>query len=592
MLATSLRILRLLVPRAHRACGIFLSSASGAVTVIFAVLGGIMIACMCMAVSIIDYVMTQARVQAALDAATLSSGANLAHYDCANSSDLAKWQQDARSYYDANMATLSSNRLMPVSSFTVNCTGTASTGKTIQLSVQSQLPLLMPVVLASSSGASGSSNMPTSLDVAARNTALYLPEGTLELVMVIDNADATGGAVNNASKMASLKDAAYTLINTIFLSPAIDARVGIVPFAATVNVKGALDPNGRWLSPVFQYNSKNVGMQTTNKQEGWGGCVVEPRDASDYLYPKAYSPKDTVKFTPYYYNVPKDGLRIKTYLLPPLCGKLVLFDTLTTSVPVTLQGGYVNQCGVGEAQGNGIAVTYDQLFGSTANAMTVGQNDGCIASPVTFLTTDKSVLSAAIDRMSLDGSSIIPVGLLWGWRMLSSAWAEVNTPNSGWISSDSSLPLPEQTAGLQRVMILLTDGENRAGQKYSIPNSLYFNGLSGVGTKSIAAPTIFRTNGVSLVDGTMDFSQVLPLPADGRGYSNDVNTFQLGVCSAIKESGVTIYSITFGNVSTAARDTMQGCATPGNYYEAPDGATLNRIFQQIVGNVGTLRLTQ
>jgi hypothetical protein len=142
------------------------------------------------------------------------------------------------------------------------------------------------------------------------------------------------------------------------------------------------------------------------------------------------------------------------------------------------------------------------------------------------------------------------------------------------------------------VLIVLTDGENQVGGQYSIPNDLYFNGLSGVGTNSISAPTITRPDGTSLQGGTMDYSEVKPLPANGIGYSNDVNAFQIGVCNAIKRSGVTIYAITFGSVSATAAATMQSCSTSGDYYHAPDGPTLTAIFDQIAGNLGVLRLTQ
>lgn len=75
----------------------------------------------------------------------------------------------------------------------------------------------------------------------------------------------------------------------------------------------------------------------------------------------------------------------------------------------------------------------------------------------------------------------------------------------------------------------------------------------------------------------------------------DLNAFQLAVCSAMKQDGIVIYSITFGDYGDdpgKAQATMQSCASPGNYYHAPSNATLNQIFQQIAGNLGVLRLTQ
>jgi len=67
------------------------------------------------------------------------------------------------------------------------------------------------------------------------------------------------------------------------------------------------------------------------------------------------------------------------------------------------------------------------------------------------------------------------------------------------------------------VMIVLTDGENSIGSSGDLQNNLFFNGLSGVGTKSLAAPTVFRPNGSSLTNATMD-------------SVDDINSFQTSAC--------------------------------------------------------------
>jgi hypothetical protein len=106
-----------------------------------------------------------------------------------------------------------------------------------------------------------------------------------------------------------------------------------------------------------------------------------------------------------------------------------------------------------------------------------------------------------------------------------------------------------------------------------------FNGLSGVGRADLTSSTVF------------------PKGPGSMGSVDDINTYQLAVCSAMKQDGIIIYSITFGTYGTdtasvSAQTTMQNCASPGNYYHAPSNTTLNQIFQQIAGNLGVLRLTQ
>jgi hypothetical protein len=179
--------------------------------------------------------------------------------------------------------------------------------------------------------------------------------------------------------------------------------------------------------------------------------------------------------------------------------------------------------------------------------------------------------------MVASGSTLIPTGILWGWRMLSSDWSNSKANGNGWISSDNTLPRPETTQGLQRVAIILTDGENDPGGTTGVMPPPYFNQLSGVGNASLKSSALGLNGSMASPD--------------------DINTFQLGVCSAMKQSGITIYAITFGTYGTdstsiSAQQTMQNCASSGNYYHAPDNATLNQIFQQIAGNLGVLRLTQ
>jgi Flp pilus assembly protein TadG len=579
----------------------------GSVTVVFAVLGSMMIASLCVALDAIDAGMTHSRMQSALDVATLSAGADLSHYTSNTGANLTQWQADARAYYDANMPSGYLGLTMPASGFSAKVSGAPATGQIVALSATGNLPLIAPVFLGSASGGGSTSGSPAINDdpaITAGNEALFLPKSTLELAMVLDNtgsmADPASGK-SGPSKMAGLQAAATNLVQALASQSGATSYVGLVPFASTVNVRGALLPGGSWMNPSFAYNPTNVGMTATGTSPGWSGCAVEPRDTSGSLSPSAYSPSDTLKFTPYYYNVPVAGLQVRSYS-KGLCGTSVTSSTVA-SVPFTpINGGEQDLCGgyLSNVPGTGLGAFYDQPS-SGRNGTTVDQNNGCILHPVTFLTTNQTTLDDAIADMSPSGSTIIPTGLLWGWRMLSSSWSnKIAGSGNGWISSDPSLPKPETTQGLQRVMIVLTDGENQIGAAGSFPNDLYFNGLSGVGTRSLAAPTVVRTDGTNLSNGLMDSSELHggspadPTSGNNAGYPDDVNTFQNAVCTAIKQSGVTIYAVTFGSdaSNSVAQQAMLNCASPGDYYHAPDNTTLNAIFQQIAGHLGVLRLIQ
>jgi Flp pilus assembly protein TadG len=569
----------------------------GAVAVIFAICGSMMIASMCIALDTIDGGMTQSRMQSALDVATLSAGVDLQHGTLLS---VTQWQKDARAYYNANMPTGYMSLTMPDSGFSATLSGSPATGETIQLSAAGTLNLIAPVVVPGTSGSgsgSGGQTLPTTTPMAANNTALYLPQSTLELAMVLDNtgsmADPASSDASQGSKIEGLRTAANGLVANILSQSSNNSYIGLVPFTTMVNVGTSLLSTGSWITPAANdpnsYNSAGISMafQPTGTGSGWAGCPVEPRVGSaKYLYPQAYAPASSPGFTPFYYNVPKAGFKITNYSTAGASNCQAASVNTVMNVPLTYQtNGSPTYCGNISS-----ATVYNSwgqplTTGNNAAATTTWDQNGnssarpCSIQPMLFLTQDQTALTAAINKMTANGSTIIPTGLLWGWRMVSSAWSPQVSGSNGWVSSDPNLPRPEATTpGLQRVVIVLTDGENDPGSAGGIMPSPSFNGLSGVGNSALTAPTVGLPNG-----STTSVS--------------DINTFQLAVCTAMKADGVTIYSITFGTYGTdttsvQAQQMMQNCASPGNYYHAPTNAALMSIFEQIAGNLGVLRLTQ
>jgi Flp pilus assembly protein TadG len=594
------------VPERPRTASALLKGDEGAVTVMFALCATLMVGSMCAAIDTIHYEITQTRVQMALDVASLSAGVDLTH----SGLSVSQWQADARAYYNANMPSGYMEFSMPDAQFSATLSGTPSTGQTIKLSATGSAPLLAPIIFGTASAGSGSGSGSGSsgdiVTIAASNTVLRQPNSLLELALILDNtgsmADYASTDTTQGTKIDGLRTAAANLVSDVLGVANNQSYVGLVPFTTMVNVNGALLSSGSWLSPTFSYNASGVSMtQTGVTGSGWGGCPVEPREnQTGNMYPLPYAPASSPGFTPFYYNVPKAGFTVSTFNSTSATvgsGKTAtkgcVPSTVTTvaGVPLTIQtNGSTTACSVGT--GSGVAAAWGQATSTRPRYYVYDQNGNingsgspCTISPVKFLTQSANTLTTAINNMQAAGSTLIPTGLLWGWRMLSSSWSNAVSGGNGWVSTNSNLPLPETTQGLQRVAIVLTDGENDPGSPDGIMPMPSFNGLTGVGSSALQAPTVTRsTDGSSLSNGS-------------AASVSDVNAFQLAVCTAMKNDGIIIYAITFGTYGTdatsvAAQAMMQSCASPGNYYHAPTNATLNAIFQQIATSLGVLRLTQ
>jgi Flp pilus assembly protein TadG len=604
----------------------------GAVSLMFAVSASVMLGALSMSIDLGRYAISQARMQSALDAANLAASVDVGHYGntiCPTSQ--TAWQSDALAYYSTNMPAGYLDLLLSSNNFTATCannSASAGGGQLVQLSATGELPLMMPAFLVSnntgtSSGPTGSSGN-QDMQVSATDEVMRIPQAELELALVVDNTGSmaetpSGGNASTASqsKIYGLRNAATNLVADLFSQESTGVStyyIGIVPFASTVNV-GLAPPwtgsngttisaalsSGSWLNQTFSYNSTGVSMSGTptvslnsNLGEwawngsGWGGCAAEPHDSNGNLAALAYAPSVSaasmstssststyLPFTPYYYNVPPAGLNIYTGTGRNSCMTSTMTGVSSTTTWLNASGQEATCSSTSSTLP--VSVWKQTSAGTSSNGYPLNQNNLCIGTPVTFLTNDQTQLDNAIAAMQPAGSTIIPLGLLWGWRMLSSSWAGTWKQRSG---ITTQLPMSENTVGLQRVLIMMTDGENDVSSA-SVPGQevTYFNGLSGSGTNSLHAPSVASSNYSS---GTL---------ATGTININDINSFQAAACSAIKASGITIYTIAFGT-EAAANTTLQACASPGDYYSASSNTALNSIFQQIASNIGMLQLVK
>lgn len=177
----------------------------------------------------------------------------------------------------------------------------------------------------------------------------------------------------------------------------------------------------------------------------------------------------------------------------------------------------------------------------------------CPVSPLIPLVQDKNTLITGIRAMTANGNTMINLGVAWGWRTLSPAW------QSSWVglptftptgtSTTYTMPLDYGTPLMNKVMVLMTDGQNVSGT-----NGAY-------GSSPPSATTL------------------------------DNKTLEL--CTAMKNRGITVYTIGFGPSSSVDSDLLSACASkPSYFFLAPTNAQLATAFQVIGDSLANLRVSQ
>ncbi len=358
----------------------------------------------------------------------------------------------------------------------------------------------------------------------------------IELAMVLDN---TGSMRGN--KIAALRDSAHLLSQILYEGSARsnDVQIGLVPFAATVNVGRGfardwwLDPNA--LSPIHgQWAGTDQALPVNHwtlfdslRSTRWAGCVEArplPMDIDDT--PPSNSRPETL-FVPYFAPDEPDSQQF---------GNNYLSDALPS--------------------GGVLARLRNLLKYDNAQPRFNGPNAACTSAPITPLTGSRSTVDSAISAMEASGTTNIGNGIAWGVRVLS-----------------PQMPFTEGSAyndrNVIKAMVILTDGENVLSTQNTEMMSRYENygyiadGRLGVRTAS---------------------SQVMSRALDER---------TVAACDYAKSMGIRVYTITFQIRSAATRQMMEGCASsPSMYFNSPTTAELSDVFEMIAGDLANLRISR
>ena len=366
---------------------------------------------------------------------------------------------------------------------------------------------------------------------------ITLNEKKIELIMVLDNT----GSMGWNGKLTSLKNASNALLDVLIpdngAGVSQDVKIGLVPFAAAVNI-GSDKLGSGWIDVAaqssiagedFQPGTNVLDLYGQIQNAAWNGCVrarPEPFDTQDAvpaggdtLWPPYFAP-DEPDFYSYYNRYASDS---------GYSGGIYNFDAR-------------------------------QRYTGKYNTLTIsGTSDGpdfnCRTAPVTPLSNTRATIAAAINQMVATGNTVIPAGLAWGWRLISP-----EAPFTEGVAYDDSDTI--------KAVMLLTDGQNSVGGGLGTHNRSQYNAYGFAASGHMGA-----TNG-------SEAESVL----DGKTAT---------LCTNIKNKGIRLYTITFQVSSTSTQDLMRGCATkPEMYYDSPSGDQLNTIFKDIAKGLADLRISK
>lgn len=183
-------------------------------------------------------------------------------------------------------------------------------------------------------------------------------------------------------------------------------------------------------------------------------------------------------------------------------------------------------------------ITYETVGGvTTAIQFPVVDYSSC-PSPIAELTESTSDLKGGIGAMVAKGSTYVGEGVIWGLRVLSDKVPFTEGKSLGSLAAN---------VRHEKIMLVLTDGDNVSGPSFPLHNA---GGAVG-------------------------------------------NAYTERACKDARDAGVTVYSIVFGtNVSNTGKTVMTDCAgNTDRYFEAANAIALQAVFDEILAKLVALRLS-
>jgi Flp pilus assembly protein TadG len=389
-----------------------------------------------------------------------------------------------------------------------------------------------------------------------------------EIALVLDTTGSMFGG-----KLSSMKDAVIGLVDTMSsqIKDPDKLKFAVVPFANFVNVGNQYGPeflkNGKirnktgadWLDLKGRADFPQTELPTglsrfelfNHLGQPWRGCVEtryatakKPHDVAD----TRPDPKDPSSlFVPAFsIDEPEGWGYPNSYILSdadPL-------DKSATGVAKKLAKYGIPNVAAIDPVDPSLEWTDVAIGGGGSR----GPNRDCLTQPILPLGNDYAKIKKMVNSLQANGTTNIMEGVAWGMRVLS--------PGEPFTQGSPDKP------GLERIMIVLTDGSNVFGNN---------------GTK---LGSTYSSNGY-LVDGRLGIT---------AGSSSDTNKLMnektLAACENAKKAGTTVYTIRLEEPDVKTGMMLKECATSlQHFFDAPSRSQLDEVFKSIRDDVVRLRIS-
>jgi Flp pilus assembly protein TadG len=433
------------------------------------------------------------------------------------------------------------------------------------------------------------------------------PNTTYEIALVLDNSGSMSNGTSGTTKIAALKTAATSFVNTMFTKAPSKVKFSITPFSgAVVAVDPTLSANrtlswidtaglnsqhwtvfgGKTLANAAGFTSRfdiYTKLKTRNSAMDWRGCFEALK------YP--YNVQDTAV------NSGDAETLFVPYLAPDEPSGYSNNNYVDDGGGYSSGGSTVYSCTSAERSSN---TSWDNLTrpckykvtatktGSYGPTDFKGPSAYCpdpTTQRIMQLTNSQSTITSKINQLVANGNTNLHEGFMWGWRTISPV---------GPFSQGSGY----STLNNRKIMIFMTDGFNNW--------SSYTNTVGGSSYEALGYYSYNGNKNLRLPDGSngdkTDHQTVLAAAANkSSSYQPQSRTAQdeltLEACTNAKTQGVEIFTIGF-SISTDPIDAqglavMKNCATnDDHYFPVENAAQLNAAFASIGVGIGKLRLTQ